>query len=73
MIKARLTYADMNPHNNKWYVCFDVYRNRKEHIITSELCSAQVFYSKDEALAGGARAIEILEKTGKWPDMCQPF
>lgn len=72
-MKAKMTYADVNPYNNKWYVCFDVYRNRKEKVVTSELCSAQVFDSKEEALAGGARAIDCLEKTGKWPDMCAPF
>ena len=44
----------------------------KEYLM-SDCTSAAVFATEDEAIAGQKRALDCLEKTGRFPNLCELF
>ena len=44
-----------------------------QEYVCSKIESASVFATEDEAYAGGSRALDALEQTGKFPNMCEVF
>ena len=61
--------------NNEWNIIFTAYKvlaNNDEYGV-GVIESAYVFNTEDEAYAGGQRALKLLEETGRFPNMCQPF
>jgi hypothetical protein len=58
---------------NKWAVHFATRRSPEDDTIVSKVCSAPVFDTKDDAYAGGARAIAQLLCRGTLPNLCEPF
>lgn len=44
-----------------------------QEYVYSKIESAAVFTTEDEAYAGGNRALDILEQTGVYPNMCELF
>jgi hypothetical protein len=60
--------------NGKWRANFVTYNGTPGDEYVANTCgSAPVFNTEDEAYAGGSRALDILEQTGKFPNMCDPF
>lgn len=60
---------------NKWNIIFTSYKvlaNGDEYEC-GVIESAYVFDTEDEAYAGGQRALELLEKTDRFPNMCEKF
>lgn len=58
----------------RFYVMFETYRGEVgNEYVSAYTTSGAVFDTEDEALAGGARALDCLEKTGKFPNMCDYF
>lgn len=60
---------------NKWNMIFTSYKVRADgdEYKVGVIESAYVFDTEDEAYAGGQRALELLEKTGRFPNMSQKF
>jgi hypothetical protein len=61
-------------NNGKWSVKFDTYNGPvgKEYLASSVTTGA-VFDSEDEAIAGAHRALDVLETTNKFPNLCAKF
>lgn len=58
----------------KWAVVFTTYNGPVgQEYVSSELLSASVFDSDEEAIAAGNRALDMLEHTGKFPNLCAKF
>ena len=58
----------------KWCVQFITLAGNpgNQHVV-ARTESAAVFDSANDAYAGGARALTVLEATGAFPNMCEPF
>jgi hypothetical protein len=60
--------------NGKWSATFVTYNGNPGHEwIANECTSAPVFATDAEAIAGAARALDTLEATGRFPNMCEVF
>ena len=62
--------------NGKWSACFENWRHFDDHAeryMASEAISAAVWDTAEAALDGGHRALQQLEQTGKYPNMCEPW
>lgn len=58
--------------NKKWSVSFTTYCGTPGSEYVANTCtSAAVFTTEDLAYNAGERALNILEDTGKWPNMCE--
>lgn len=63
--------------NGKWGVKFKTFRitdlgTGEQHVaFTCE--SPTLFDTQSEAMDAGDRALDVLERTGKFPNMCAPF
>lgn len=57
-----------------WSVTFETFRGvpGRESLV-SRVESASLFKDEDAAYAAGARALDTLEKTGMFPNLCEPF
>lgn len=58
----------------KWCAEFEVWEGdvgREERV--ARLTSQPFFDTEDDAYEAGFRALDTLELTGKFPDMCKPF
>lgn len=60
--------------NGKWLVTFETFRGipGRETRVSLTSCSP-MFESEDEAYAAGARALDCLEQSGMYPNLCEPF
>lgn len=60
--------------NGLWAVYFETFAGPagQERMI-SRVNSAALFDTEDEALAAGQRALDYLEQTGLFPNMCERF
>ena len=58
----------------KWSACFETWRGipGDEYLVT-RASSGSFFDSEDNALAAADRALDTLQATGKYPNMCEPF
>lgn len=60
--------------NGKYAVIFVSYKGVPgNEYVCSEVESAPVFATEDEAYAGQNRALDMLEETGQFPNMCEAF
>ena len=60
--------------NGKWAVVFETYAGPAgDEYVAAETTSAAVFDTEDEAYEGERRAMDVLEKTGMFPNMCEKF
>ena len=60
--------------NGKWSVTFTSYKGVPgDEYVCSEVTSGAVFATEDEAYAGATRALDVLESTGVYPNMCKKF
>lgn len=63
-----------NPRNGRWSASFKVFATRGEDTyLFSECESAPLFETEMDAWDAGERAIEVLDATGEFPNMCEPF
>ena len=59
-------------HNGLWACNFKLFHSwAGEEYLASEVKTAAVWFDKDAALKAGSRAMEVLEQTGKWPNLCE--
>jgi hypothetical protein len=73
-MRTELNSVNQRKFNNKWSVTLVSYKGVPgQEYVCSEIESAPVFLTEDEAYAGGNRALDILENTGKFPNMCEMF
>jgi hypothetical protein len=60
--------------DGKWRVSFDMFKGvAGSETLYSTFRSAAVFDTEDEAYEGGKRALDELESTGMFPNMCEKF
>lgn len=61
-------------HNSKWSAAFETWRGvpGDEYMVTS-CTSGALFATEDDAYAAADRALDTLQATGKYPNMCEPF
>jgi ABC-type glycerol-3-phosphate transport system substrate-binding protein len=60
--------------NGKWSATFVTYNGNPGHEwIANDCTSAPVFDTEDEAREAASRALDMLEKTGMFPNMCEAF
>jgi len=63
--------------NGKFGVKFKTFRitdlATQEQYVAFSCESPALFDSEDEAYRAGGRALDVLERTGKFPNMCDPF
>jgi hypothetical protein len=59
-------------YNGKWACVFQTFlsHNGEEHL-SGELETAAVWFDAVAARAAGERALEVLEQTGKYPNLCE--
>lgn len=58
--------------NGQWACTFKVFQCHKDtEFLSAELETAAVWFDESAARKAGERAIEVLEQTGKWPNMCE--
>ena len=63
-----------SPRNGKWSATFVTYNGTPgSEYVANECTSAPVFDTEDEAREGASRALDVLEKTGMYPNMCEVF
>ncbi len=69
-----LAAPEFSKHANKWSAAFETWRGipGDEYKVTS-CTSAPLFDTEDAAYEAGARALDCLQATGKWPNMCEVF
>lgn len=59
-------------HNSKWSAAFETWRGipGDEYMATS--CTSGAFFdSEDAAYEAGGRALDVLQETDKFPNMCE--
>ncbi len=73
-MRTEIGSVNQSKFNNKWSVTLVSYKGVPgQEYVSSEVESAPVFLTEDEAYAGGKRALDMLENTGKFPNMCEVF
>ncbi len=73
-MRTELGQPKQSDFNNKWSITFVSYKGVPgQEYVSSEVESAPVFLTEDEAYAGGNRALDVLANTGVFPNMCVPF
>jgi hypothetical protein len=73
-MRTVLGTANQSKLNGKWAITLETYSVECGHeYLSSRTVSASVFITEEEAYAGGKRALEILETTGMFPNMCETF
>jgi hypothetical protein len=74
MMRTQIQTVSQFEQSGKWRVSFFTYNGKVGEEYVSAICgSASVFDTEDEAWAGAHRALDILEKTGRFPNMCEVF
>jgi hypothetical protein len=61
-------------HNGKWSAAFQTWAGEpgSEYMVNS-VASGALFDSEDAAYAAADRAMDVLQETGKYPNMCEVF
>ena len=60
--------------NGQWRSALETYMGEPgQEFLANTITSAPVWATEDEALDGARRALEVLEATGKFPNMCEPW
>jgi hypothetical protein len=74
-MRTALGSAIQSKYNSKWAITLESYNSDKHgrEYVSFRIESAPVFTTEDEAYEGGKRALETLETTGMYPNMCEAF
>ena len=74
MTRTQMGLVELCEKTGKYKVSFDMYRGTpgQEYLATTAT-SAPVFETEDDAYAGGARALEYLAETDRFPNLCEKF
>lgn len=73
-MRTSLLSVQQSPRNQKYSVTFVTHAGQPgSEYVMNEIESASVFATEDEAYAGGVRALECLDKTDRFPNMCEVF
>lgn len=65
---------EFNKHNGKWAASFEMWAGLPgAEYMPSSVTSAAHFATEDDALAAGDRALDVLQATDKFPNMCEVF
>jgi len=69
-----LAKPEFSKHVAKWSAHFEVWAGvpGDEYMVTS-ITSAALFDTEDAAYAAGDRALDVLQATDKFPNMCEVF
>jgi hypothetical protein len=60
--------------NNEWACTFSTFREfNGKSVLMSTATSAALWGDEEAAKAAGARALEVLKKTGQFPNLCEPW
>ena len=74
MTRTEISVARYSEHNHKWCIGFITRKGPiGSEYIAGEVMSACLFDTDDEAYAAGNRALDHLEKTGQFPNLCEKF
>jgi hypothetical protein len=68
-----IKYTYGSEYAGKWRACFEIARKYKDTVRRSELCSALLFDSENEADEAGKRAESVFLRTRKLPDLTELF
>ena len=73
-MRTEISNVKQSRSNGKWYVEFSTFRGQpgKEYL-ASQLISGAHFNSEDAAWEAGRRAMDLLEETEMFPNLCEPF
>ena len=70
----RTELAEVKQVNDKWNVSFNTFMGKPgSERLLGVLTTPAVFADEDAAYAAGRRALDILEKTGMFPNFSEPF
>jgi len=73
-MRTQFKTVTQNKFNSKWMVSFEhIHGIPGDEYVMMETESAAVFDTEDEAFDAAPRAMNILEKTGRFPNMCEKF
>jgi hypothetical protein len=73
-MRTEIGQATQSSFNDKWSITLVSYKGIPgQEYVCSEVESAAVFVTESEAYSGGSRALDMLEQTGKFPNMCEMF
>lgn len=73
-MRTQLDTVEKSTFNGKYSVSFTTFKGTPgDEYVAGECESAPVFDTEDDAFAGGSRALDVLEKTGRFPNMCEKF
>lgn len=69
-----LARPEFSKHGAKWSAHFEVWAGLPgdEYMVTS-ITSGALFDTEDAAYEAGGRALDVLQETGKFPNMCEKF
>jgi len=76
MIPSRTCIAKpvQSDSNHKWSSCFERWVGEKgAEKKAAKMTSAPLFLSQELAMEAANRAMDVLEKTGMFPNMCEEF
>lgn len=60
--------------NGQWRACFNTYMGTPgTEVLSNTTSSPPLWTSEDAAYDASRRALTVLEQTGRWPNMCQPW
>jgi len=58
--------------SDRWACVFQVFRSHNgDEYLAGQLETSALWFDAEAALKAGRRAMEVLEQTGKWPNMCE--
>jgi hypothetical protein len=63
-----------NTRTGKWAAAFETWAGEPgDEYLAYSATSAPLFETEDAAYEAGARALDVLQATGKWPNLCEVF
>lgn len=73
-MRTEIAQPILSAHTGKWRAVLVTFMGTpgSEHLASS-IESAPVFATEEDAYAGSNRALDVLETTGKFPNMCEAF
>jgi len=73
-IRTCIGIPEQCQRTGKWSSRFETWNSYKgEDYKMNEITSAPVFETEQQAYDGAYRALDVLEKTDKFPNMCEVF
>jgi len=73
-MRTQIEGVEESTFNGKFSVKFVMYKGTPgDEYVSGQVESGAVFATEDDAYAGGQRAMDTLEATGCYPNMCEVF